>query len=158
MQPACLFPAFAFALSLLAAPASLRAEAPTPEKPWQFNLSLAPTKGFLSLGRDFGPHYIGAGLQGILWTQRDGLSYRPGLAYAYRFRERHSPYLGLSAGAEFEPRAGIWLDPVVTPAAGYSWRWTSVHLHVEAYLGTPLDADFGRDRALGAGAGLSLPF
>lgn len=158
MQPARLLPAFAFALGLLASPGSLRAESLTPEKPWQFNLSLAPTKGFLSLGRDFGPHYFGAGLQGLVWTAREGLSFRPGLAYAYRFRERHTPYLGLGASAQFEPRDGLWVDPVLVPAVGYSWRWRPVHLHMEAYLGTPLDADIGRDRSLGAGAGVSFPF
>lgn len=50
------------------------------------------------------------------------------------------------------------MDPVATPALGYSWRWRPVHLHVEAYLGTPIDAGFGQERALGARAGLSIPF
>lgn len=127
------------------------------ERPWQLNLSIAASRGFLTLGRDFGPHYVGAGLAGIAYSSRDGLVVAPGVSYQRRFAARYLPYVGLAAQAAYGQEDG-WETPIVLPTLGYEWRFRRVYLHGEVYGATPLDSGLGRDWGLGVGAGVGVPF
>jgi hypothetical protein len=121
-------------------------------------LSIAPTKGFLTLGRDFGYHYVGMGLHGAAFSSRDGWTLVPGLSYQKRFENPLLPYFGLSASAAWNEDGRGWDTPNALPALGYEWRFTHVYLHVEGFAGTPLDSRVGRKWGLGLGAGIGLPF
>jgi hypothetical protein len=144
-------------LALASAFGTLPREAAAEDRPWQLNLSIAASRGFLTLGRDFGLHYVGAGLAGIAYSSRDGLVIAPGISYQRRFGERYLPYVGVAAQAAYGAEEG-WETPIALPTLGYEWRFRRVYLHGEVYGATPLGPGLGRDWGLGAGAGVGVPF
>lgn len=127
-------------------------------KPWQLNLSIAPTKGLLTLGRDFGNRYLGVGLHGISYSQRSGFEVNPALSYQHRFTNPYLPYLGLSAALAYSAKDNNFHDPIATPALGYEWRFRHIYLHAEVFASTPMDSRLGKTWAPSLGGGLGLPF
>ena len=138
--------------------AALASAAPPQDKPWQVSLGLGATKGLLSLGRDFGPHYLGAGLHGFAYSQRDGFICQPALGYQLRFPNRYLPYLGVSADLTYHAQGGLWNAPTLLPALGYEFRFRYIYAQVEGMLGIPLEKDSNRKWGPALGAGIGLPF
>ena len=143
----------------LALTLSLAAGTPSrAEGPWQLSLGVGATKGMLSLGRDLGSNYLGLGLHGLAYSNRDGWVVVPALAYQRRFHNPYLPYLGLSADVAYGFQDEAWGTPHLLPALGYELRFRHIYAHVEAILGTPMDTHFGKRWGVAGGAGIGIPF
>lgn len=150
-------PLIAKALLLLGLALAARPAA-ADDRPWQASLSISPTKGLLSIGRDLGRHYVGVGIQGIEFSARTGFEISPSIGYQHRLSNPYLPYLGVSTSLTYSNRDNTFHNPLATQALGYEWRFRHIYLHAEAFAATPMNSHFGTTWSPGLGAGLGLPF